>query len=161
MEDSIKRPKPNRGRSSGVWMAIAGLVVCAGTCSSAWSSQLALKWRLAYAALSMVPVFAIMLGAARILFPQPTAERLNQLSFRQRRVIYWVHFVTIVGFFTCALGLLLSGSEAFRAGADHHFRTFMMWLWAGSILLVSCLADISGDRRNIWRPIRPSSCARD
>lgn len=133
-------------------MILAGLVVFFALWVS--SLHLTLPWRLGRIGLIVVPILAVFQGSVRMFAPQRMAAWWERRSIEQRVAIYWTHHLAIGVVFAAGLAFLLRGGFFGSAGEDH-LQKFLQWLWIDSILLVSCLADLSGTTRNVWRPTRP------
>lgn len=109
-------------------------------------------WQVTWPLLAFIPATAIVQYATRILAPQKIQGFLFCLTTRQRLALYWLHYLALICFFASVVARLCSD---FVPGFQSH-RGFLQLLWIESIVLITCIADLSGTTDNVWRPQRPT-----
>jgi hypothetical protein len=130
-----------------------GVILLAGLLLYDVTRQLSLPnrplgWRIAWAVLAIIPILAIVQSATRIFAPHSIQCFTDRLSTRQRFALYCLHSLAIIIFFVVGIARLCVDIVP---GIGSH-RGFLPWLWINSIVLVICIADLSGTTANIWRP---------
>jgi hypothetical protein len=131
-------------------MVLAGLLLGGGPWLSL--SKLPSGWRFTWVVLAIVPLVALVQFATRIFAPWKIQGRLDRLTIPQRFALYRLHYLAVIAFF------FIGGVRIcihFVPGA-HNRSGFLPLLWITCILLVICIADLSGTTANVWRPIKPT-----
>ena len=102
----------------------------------------------------IIPIAAVIQCETRIFAPQRIQVFIARLTYRQKLALFWLHYLAMIRF--VVVGIALVWFE-FAPGAEgHRIRDLLQWLWIGFLLLVMCLADLSGRTENIWSPQKPT-----
>jgi hypothetical protein len=140
------------------WVYWAGLVLAGMLLyGTRWLSlpKHPLNWQLAWAVLVSIPIVATIQFAFRLFAPQKIQVLIDRLTTRQRFALYWLHYLALVGFFVVGIARICVDFDI--VPGIHGHGGALQWLWINSIVLIMCLADLSGKTDNIWRPQRPAS----
>jgi hypothetical protein len=100
------------------------------------------------------PIAAIIQYATRLSVPQQIQRLTEGLTYRQRCALYRLHYLAMIGFLVVGVALLCLD---FTPGIDwHRGRDLLQWLWINALVLIMCLADLSGRTGNVWHPQKPA-----
>ncbi len=71
-----------------------------------------------------------------------------------------MHYLAVISFFVSAVASLCVDSIFFFPHS-HQIHYFLQLLFIGCMILIVCIADLSGATANVWHPVKPTRPIRD